>query len=160
LIPCIICEGTGRIRKERAIKVQIPAGIDSDTKLRLAGMGSPGVNMPPGDLYVQIRVLPHDRLKRSGRDLYLDHDITLKEAIYGGKAEVITLGGIIIQVDIPPEVKPGKTISVVQRAGIKDVKGSGKGNLYVTFHVVLPRIKTARAHKLVEELDLELSRNG
>lgn len=160
IIPCVKCEGTGRIRKDKYIRVQIPAGIDSDTKLRLAGMGSPGVNMPPGDLYVSINVLPHHRLKRQGKDLYTEHQITLKEAIAGGKTEIETLGGAIVSVDIPPGVQPGKTVSVVKGAGLKDIRGGSRGNLYVQFYMALPKIKTPRAHKLLEELEIELSHNN
>jgi molecular chaperone DnaJ len=123
-------------------------------------MGSPGVNMSAGDLYVQIVVLPHNRITRIGKDLHLEHSISLKEAIHGGITEVLTLGGIWIQVSIPPGVQPGKTISVVRGAGLKNLKDNTKGNLYVTLYVTLPKVKTPRAHKLLEELELELSRNS
>lgn len=159
IMPCRKCEGTGRIRKERAVKVQIPPGVDTGVKLRLSGAGSPGVNMPPGDLYVLVQVLPHQSIKREGSNLFIDHEITLKEALEGGKTEVTTLGGIIVRVDIPPGVKPGVTTAVVNDAGIKNINNNGRGNLYVKFYVALPKMKTARAKKLLEELEIELTRN-
>jgi molecular chaperone DnaJ len=159
IMPCKKCKGTGRIRKERAVKVQIPPGVDTGVRLRLSGAGSPGVNMPSGDLYVLVQVLPHQNIKREGPDLFIDHEITLKEAFEGGKTEVTTLGGIIVRVDIPPGIKPGVTTSVVDGAGIKNINNNGRGNLYVKFHVALPKIKTARAKRLLEELEIELTRN-
>lgn len=159
LVPCPACEGLGKIRKKKTVKIRIPPGINTGTKLRLAGMGSPGTNMPPGDLFVLIMIRKHDKFERNGNDLYVDHEVSLIEAIKGGITRVETLDKTPLMVSVPANVQPGKTITSIHGAGIKDINSNAKGDLYIRFWVKLPQIKTARAKKLIEELDRELSRN-
>ena len=122
-------------------------------------MGSPGTNMPPGDLFVLIMIKKHDRFERNGNDLYIDHEIPLIQAIKGGITRIEALDKTPLMINVPANVQPGKTITSIHGAGIKDINSSTKGDLYIRFWVKLPQIKTARAKKLIEELDRELSRN-
>jgi molecular chaperone DnaJ len=159
IVACRNCRGTGKARHKKTVKVHVPPGVNSGTKLRLAGMGSPGVNMPAGDLYVHIIVAPHHRFKREGKDLYVEEEISLKQAVIGGTIGVLGLNDKPFQVSVPPTIKPGVTTIKVAGAGLKSTSDDSKGDLYVILQVKLPTAKTARAQKLVEELDLELSRN-
>lgn len=156
--PCITCGGKGRTKGQRTVKVKVPAGIDNGQKLRLAGMGDGGDGESPGDLYVEILISPHRIFKRSGLDLFIDHQLSLPDAVRGGRICVPTLDGRQISVDVPPRIQPGQTVISVRGAGIKSTMRSENGDLNVTLQVKLPDVYTPRAQKLLEELMDEIDR--
>jgi molecular chaperone DnaJ len=154
LVPCIVCEGSGKVKIKRQVKVRVPIGVDTGHKLRLAGMGSPGINSAPGDLYVEIMVMSHDKFKRFGRDLHTIERIDLIKAINGGQVQIEDLTGSLISVDIPPGIQSGETV-IVNGAGVRNLLNSNRGDLHISFEVLLPKNLTPRAKKLLEELEIE-----
>jgi len=158
LSPCPSCHGTGRVHTGRQVKVRVPVGIEDGQKLRLAGAGTPGDGGAPGDLYVTIRVAKHDRFRRDGSDLYMDHVVPLAIALRGGTVAVPTLIGPSVSVDIPEKIRPGRTVVTVDGGGLSSAMIKRRGDLHVTIQVELPRIVTARGQKLLDELLDELSK--
>ena len=105
--PCQDCRGGGKVRVERTVSVKIPAGVDTGSQLRLAGEGEKGRNGgPPGDLYVVIRVRPHDVFEREGADIYLEVPVSYATLVLGGEIEVPTLDGKA-KLKIPPGTDSG-----------------------------------------------------
>jgi molecular chaperone DnaJ len=160
LRPCKDCEGTGRRKGERDVQVRIPAGIDDGQKLRLAGQGEPGVGRPPGDLFVTVRVAQHGTFLRKGQDLYVEQPVPLDVALKGGEVTVPTLGGPPLTVTVPAGMEPGKTVVPMRGAGISSLMRDDRGDLYVTLQVELPKARTPRADRLIEELVRELRKGA
>ena len=159
LRPCPVCRGDGNVRSEREIKMRIPAGIEDGQKLRLAGQGEPGVGRPPGDLFVTVKVVQHELFLRKGQDLYIEHRIPLTVALRGGPVDVPTLGGPPFPMAVPAGgVESGKTVVAVRGAGLTSPSRKMRGDMYVTVHVDVPKVRTARAAKLLEELAKELEK--
>jgi len=160
LVACPACRGAGRVASERQVKVRIPVGIEDGQRLRLAGMGSSGDGRAPGDLYVTVRVAQHDRFAREGADLYTEHVIPLSVALRGGTVSVPTLDGSRVNIDIEGGVQAGKTVVTVPGAGLVGAMTKRRGDLHVAVSVDLPRIRTARGQKLLDELLDELKKNS
>src|SRR6185369_14150219 len=92
--PCTTCHGQGKIKRNKTLEVKIPPGINEGMRIRSAGNGEPGTNGgPPGDLYIEIRMKPHDIFERDGDDLHCTVPVGLTNAALGGTIEVPTLGG-------------------------------------------------------------------
>ncbi len=154
---CTSCSGSGMVKKERDVRLRIPSGIEEGQKLRLAGMGAPGVGGLSGDLYVTVRVAPHDRYRRRGRDVFVSRMVSFAEALAGRQVFVDSPDGKSHLVGVPEELVPGVTEVKVRGAGFS-TEASGAGDMRVTFQVELPKVKTARASKLLQELLDELER--
>jgi molecular chaperone DnaJ len=138
LIPCQICGGTGLVFKGENITVKIPPGVDTGSKIRIAGKGEPGTNGgPPGDLYIIAKILPHPFFERKGDDIYCEVPITISEAVLGGKIEVPTIDGKA-NMTIPESTQNGQKFRLKGK-GIPHLKSFGKGNQYVTAKIVIPR---------------------
>lgn len=136
--PCSECHGKGLKTTTNKISINIPAGVETGTKLRVAGEGDDGLNgAPSGDLYVTIKVKKHDLFKREGKDLYYELPISYVQACLGDKVEVPTIDGSV-DLTIPAGTQSGSTFKL-RGEGIKDINWSGKGNLYVKAHVVVPK---------------------
>jgi DnaJ-class molecular chaperone len=143
-------DASGASTRER-IEVKIPAGVRDGTRLRVAGKGHPGVNSGPrGDLYLRIRLKPHERLERRGDDLYADIPVPLIDAVLGGEVEVATLSGRGT-FRIPPETQNGKTFRLTGQ-GMPKMGGGGKGDFYARVKVILPDKLSDEERDLFEEL--------
>lgn len=161
LIPelCPTCNGQKQVMEVRAIKVQVPPGVDSDTQIRLTGEGGPGqTGGPKGNLFVVINVKKHEFFRRRGEDIYLDLHINVAQAALGDSIEVPTLDGDE-PLDIPAGTQPGKVFRL-RNKGVPRLDRSGRGapmgrgDQHVIIQVAVPK-------KLTEEqetLFLELSR--
>jgi len=165
---CPACRGAGRVIRERCPdcggegvteerverKVTIPAGVDRDVRVRLAGEGEPGGNGgPPGDCYCVIEIEDHPFLQREGRDLHCEVPITFSQAALGATIEVPTLDG-----PKPLEVARGTQAGDVIRVrglGMPEVRGRGLGDLHVHIHVEVPKTLSPRAEQLLRELAAE-----
>jgi molecular chaperone DnaJ len=154
---CRVCKGAGSNKFERETTVVIPPGISDGMKLRLAGMGIPG--SPPGDLFVIIRIIQENQngWKRVGEDIVISHQINLRHAILGGSTPIKLPGGREMNIEIPPGTQPGDKITI-QGEGVKAVIGSAKGDVQVIISVLLPKVLSHRARKLLDELAEETSR--
>ena len=150
--PCKDCKGTGRKRRLRKIKINIPAGIDDGQAVTLRGEGDQGVKGGPnGDLYVVVKVKPHNVFKRRDNDLLLELDISVAQAILGDEVIVPTLEG-----DVKYKIEPGTqsgTVYKLKNKGIKNVRGVGKGSLFVKVNVKIPKKINERQKELIKEFD-------
>ncbi|MDD6285928.1 molecular chaperone DnaJ [uncultured Methanosphaera sp.] len=136
--PCTECHGTGLKQTTNKLSINIPAGVETGTRLRVAGEGDDGIKgAPSGDLYVTIKVKKHDLFKRDGRNLYYELPISYVQACLGDKVDVPTIDGEV-SLKIPAGTQSESTFKI-KGEGIKDINWSGKGNLYVKVHVVVPK---------------------
>ena len=149
--PCPDCSGTGRIHKTVKIKVDIPAGVDTDSIVTLRGQGEPGVNGgPDGDLYIVVNVRPHSTYKRRGSDLYLDLPITFDQAALGAKVQVPGFGESY-SYTIPAGTQNGSSFRLKGK-GVSDPRTGRKGDLYVKVIVEVPTKLNKKQKKAIEEM--------
>ena len=152
---CTECRGQGRVEKERTIELRIPPGVDTGTRLRVAGEGEPGPNGgPPGDLYVVLDVKEHAFFERRGADLYCTIPISIAQATLGVELQVPGLGGDE-KLKIPEGTQSGAVFRV-RGKGLADPHGSGKGDLYYHVRVLTPTKLTRDQRKLIEQLGASL----
>lgn len=149
--PCKNCSGKGRSRVKRKIRVNIPAGVDNGTQLRVTGEGEGGFRGgPPGDLYVEIRVREHDEFSRHGLDLLGELEISYIQALLGAEVEVETFDGKETVV-IPPGTNSGERIRLEKR-GVPSLRGGNRGSLYYEVDVVVPKKLAKDEEKLLREI--------
>jgi molecular chaperone DnaJ len=149
--PCTECKGEGYLRKERKLKVNIPAGVDTGTRLRLTGEGQPGVNGgPPGDLYVFIAVKEHPIFDRSEADLHCTVPVNIAQAALGTEIDILTFDGLQ-SVKIPEATQSGSKIKL-KHLGVPRLNSSGRGDLYVNVDVRVPTKLSREQRKLFEQL--------
>lgn len=135
---CTSCGGVGRFEKVREVKVNIPAGIDSGQRVRYDNEGHAGSNGgEKGGLYVEVRVVPHKLFSRNGFDVLLEVPISIVDATLGTTIEVPTLYGNK-EVKIPEGTQSG-TVFTIKNYGIKKLKGTGKGDMFVKVVVEVPK---------------------
>jgi molecular chaperone DnaJ len=157
--PCTSCHGEGRIKKNKVLEVNIPAGIDEGQRIRLGGKGEPGMNGgPPGDLYVEIRIKPHEVFQRDGDDLHCEVPVSLVTAALGGDVEVATLGEKV-SITVPEGTQSGKTFRL-RGKGIKGVRSSVPGDLYCHVNVETPVRLNDKQKKLLREFEASLKEGG
>jgi len=150
--PCRTCGGKSTVPKSDRINVKIPAGVDNGSKVRVAGMGGPGLQGGPmGDLYIVTKVRPHHYFERKGDNLYSDAHITMNEAILGEKIEIPTVDGMV-SLTIPPGVQTGQQLKLKGK-GVPHLGGGGIGDHYVTIKVMTPMGVTERGKELLREFD-------
>ncbi|MCL6447023.1 MAG: molecular chaperone DnaJ [Armatimonadetes bacterium] len=148
--PCGVCRGVGKVRRTRTIHVKIPPGVDTGTRLRVAGEGEAGLRGgPPGDLYVYLNVRPHRLFKREGNDIICEVPISFAQAALGDELEVPTLEGTA-KVRIPEGTQHGTEFRL-RGKGIPDLNGYGRGDQYVRVKVVTPTRLTERQKQLLRE---------
>lgn len=151
--PCQTCAGSGRRERTSKIKIRIPPGVDTGTRLRSVGNGEGGIRGgPSGDLYVILHVRSHDIFERDGDDLVCDVPISFAQAALGAEIDVPTLTGKA-QIRIPPGTQPG-TIFRIKGKGVKNLQGYGSGDLHVRVAVEVPaRLSSVQRAKLQEFAD-------
>jgi molecular chaperone DnaJ len=148
---CKNCKGEGATRTDRRLKVNIPAGVDTGTQMRLAGEGQPSMNGgPPGDLYVVLRVGEHPVFERHEHDLHCTVTINVAQAVLGTEIELETIDGKEI-IKIAEGTQPGEQLRLRGR-GVPRVNSSGRGDLYVHIDVRIPEKLTKEQRKLFEQL--------
>ena len=151
---CTTCGGDGVTQEHVERRVTIPAGVDSDVRVRLAGEGEPGGNGgPPGDCYCVIEIEEHPFLTRDGRDLHCEVPITFSQAALGATVDVPTLDGAK-PLQIARGTQPGDVIRV-RGLGMPEVRGRGIGDLHVHVHVEVPKALSPKAESLLRELAAE-----
>jgi len=150
--PCQTCAGAGRVRKHKTLSVKIPAGVDQDDRIRLAGEGEAGVNGgPPGDLYVVVNLKAHPVFQRDGADLHCEMPISFATAALGGEIEIPTLDGHA-KIRIPSETQTGQVFRLKNK-GIRPVRGSVIGDLYCHVALETPVKLTSRQKELLREFE-------
>ncbi len=148
--PCPDCKGTGKVMRVRRLDVKVPAGVDNDSRLRLAREGHAGENGgPPGDLYVFIRVKQHPEFTREGNEIHLERTISVTQAALGTELTVPTLDGDS-KLRIPPGTQGG-TVFRLKGKGMPDVRGFGRGDQHVRVNVTIPTRLNDKQRELLRE---------
>jgi len=138
-------------RSER-MSVKIPKGMTEGKKLRIPGKGQPSpFGGPPGDLFIQAKIMPDALFRAEGRDVYTEREIKLSEAILGTRISVPTLGAKHLSLKIPPGTRHGTKMRLGGH-GLPAMKGDTKGDLYVTILVSIPKTLSHQQRELVEQL--------
>jgi molecular chaperone DnaJ len=151
--PCRKCSGQGRVTEERSLSVNIPAGIEDGTRIRLAGEGEAGLRGgPPGDLYIFLSVRPHEFFQRDGADLYCKVPISVTTAALGGSFEVATLDGTQTRVKIPEGTQNGRQFRL-RGKGMPVLRQPQVGDLYIQVAVETPQNLTKKQRELLEEFE-------
>lgn len=154
--PCSACQGKGKVRRLRTVRIKVPAGVDDGSVLRLAGEGELGARGgPPGDLYVTIRVQPHKIFKREGDDVICEVPISFVQAALGDEIEVPTLEGPV-SFKIPEGTQPGAVFRLKGK-GIPHLRGYGRGDQIIKVNVVIPTKLTDKQKELLRKFE-EISR--
>lgn len=134
---CGTCHGTGKVKKQRTIHIKVPAGVDDGAQLRVSGEGEAGTRGgPPGDLYVVIRVNPHDFFEREGDDIYCEVPLTFAQVALGDEIEIPTLTERV-RLKIPAGTQTG-TYFRLKGKGVPRLRGYGQGDQHVKVTVVTP----------------------
>lgn len=150
--PCKTCHGNGRVQEDKVLEVSIPAGVDNGDRIRLAGEGEAGpAGSPPGDLYVEVRVRPHEIFTREGDDLHCEVPIRISQAALGDSVRVPTLNGEA-EIRVPAETQSGKVFRL-RGKGVKSVRSHSEGDLYCTAVVETPINLTAEQRSLLEQFE-------
>lgn len=149
---CTACKGKGKVKKNKTIEVNIPAGIDTENRLRVAGKGEAGENGGnPGDLYIEFTVKEHELYERVDDDIYITLPLTIPEATLGCKKEIPTPYGNIF-LTIPEGTNTDDKLRVKGK-GITNVTTKKKGDLYIVAKVIIPDKLSREQKKLIEKLD-------
>jgi molecular chaperone DnaJ len=152
---CPDCRGQGRLERERTIELRVPPGVDTSTRLRVAGEGEPGPNGgPAGDLYVVLEVKEHAFFERRGADLYCTIPVSIVQAALGTELQVPGLTGEE-KLKIPEGTQSGAVFRIKGK-GMPDPRGGGRGDLYYHVRVMTPVKLTREQRKLVEQLGTTL----
>ncbi|MFD1697101.1 molecular chaperone DnaJ [Roseibium aestuarii] len=153
--PCDKCAGAGRVTQERTLSVNIPAGIEDGTRIRLAGEGEAGLRGgPAGDLYIFLSLKPHSIFQRDGADLYCRVPISMTTAALGGEFEVPNLDGGTSRVKVPDGTQTGKQFRLRSK-GMPVMRSSQMGDMYVQVTVETPSNLTKRQRELLAEFEKE-----
>ena len=151
--PCKTCHGAGRVEKERSLSVNIPAGVETGTRIRLAGEGEAGMRGgPTGDLYIFIEVGEHRLFQRDGTNLYCRVPVSMVDASLGGDIEVPTIDGGRSRVKIPEGSQSGRQMRL-RGKGMPALRGSNHGDMFIELSVETPVKLTSKQKELLREFD-------
>jgi molecular chaperone DnaJ len=151
--PCTKCRGAGRVEKDRSLSVNIPAGVETGTRIRLAGEGEAGMRGgPSGDLYIFIEVQEHELFERDGPNLFCRVPVTMGNAALGGSIEVPTIDGGRGRVQIPSGSQSGRQMRL-RGKGMPHLRGGATGDMIIELAVETPVNLTSRQKELLREFE-------
>jgi molecular chaperone DnaJ len=151
--PCKACAGAGRVQKDRSLSVNIPQGVETGTRIRLAGEGEAGLRGgPTGDLYIFIEVADHPIFQRDGSNLFCRVPVSMAEAALGGEIEVPTIDGGRSRVKVPEGSQSGKQMRL-RGKGMPALRGGAWGDMFIELAVETPVNLTARQKEILREFD-------
>ena len=157
--PCPACHGHGRYEDYKTLSVKIPAGIDQDDRVRLAGEGEAGIGGgPPGDLFVQVNIKPHPLFTRDHGTLYCATPVSFTTAALGGEIEVPTLNGVV-RLHIPEGSQNGQSLRLKGR-GVKTLRNASPGDLICKLAIETPKKLTAHQKELLKTFETSLDEDG
>ncbi len=149
---CKTCNGEGRIGKNSKLKVKIPAGVENNSKIRIAGKGNSGISGgKPGDLIITISVSPHRYFKRQGYNIEIELPVTYAEAALGAKIEIPTIEGKTL-LKIPPSTNSGQKMRLKNR-GVINPKTKSKGDMYISIKIIPPSIKAIEVREMLKKIE-------
>jgi molecular chaperone DnaJ len=150
--PCEACSGAGRVLEERSLDIEVPAGIHDGQRIRVSGEGHAGpLGGQSGDLYVLVRIRPHERLVREGDDVYSTVDLTMTEAALGKRMNVLTLDGEV-ELEFAAGTQPGE-VRRLRGRGMPVLQGFGRGDHRVLVNVAVPRQLNEEQRRLLAEFE-------
>ncbi len=153
--PCRACGGAGVVRKDRTLNVNVPAGVETGTRIRLAGEGEAGLRGgPPGDLYIFIEVENHPIFQRENQDLYCRIPVSMTSAALGGEIDAPTIDGGRTRVKVPAGVQSGKQLRL-RGKGMPALRGSVFGDLYIELAVETPVNLSSKQRELLRQFEEE-----
>ncbi|MBO1328039.1 molecular chaperone DnaJ [Acetobacter suratthaniensis] len=153
--PCKACHGEGTVERERVVEVQVPAGVEDGTRIRMTGSGEAGANgVPPGDLYVHVSVLEHELFQRDGANVYCRVPLRMGQAALGTEIEVPVIDGSRANVKIPAGTQGGAHFRL-RGKGFSVLRSSARGDMYIQVTVETPQHLTKRQRELLEEFEKE-----
>jgi molecular chaperone DnaJ len=157
--PCKKCHGQGKVKTQKTLEVNIPAGIEDGMRIRNSGKGEPGINGgPAGDLYVEIHIKRHNVFEREGTDLHCTIPLSFTKAALGGEIEVPTLHGKATM-NIPEGTQTGQRFRL-RGKGMPHVRSASTvGDLYVHVELEVPVKLNAEQKQLIEQLETSLNSN-
>ncbi len=151
--PCKTCAGVGRVEKDRSLSVNIPPGVETGTRIRLAGEGEAGLRGgPAGDLYIFIEVQAHDLFERDGRDLFCRVPVSMATAALGGDVEVPTIDGGRSRVKVPSGSQTGRQMRLKSK-GMPAIRGGNPGDMFLEIAVETPVNLTSEQKELLREFE-------
>jgi molecular chaperone DnaJ len=151
--PCASCAGSGRVTRERTLSVNIPAGVEDGTRIRLAGEGEAGVRGgPPGDLYIFLSIGAHPFFQREGADLHCRVPVSMVTASLGGEFEVPTIDGGKTKVKVPEGTQSGRRFRLTGK-GMPVLRSRQSGDMYVQVVVETPQKLTKKQRELLAEFE-------
>lgn len=151
--PCKTCAGQGRVQKDRSLSVNIPAGVETGTRIRLAGEGEAGMRGgPTGDLYIFIEVQEHALFQREANNLFCRVPVSMVDAAMGGDIEVPTIDGGRSRVKIPEGSQTGRQMRL-RAKGMPALRSGGPGDMFIEITVETPVKLTTKQKELLVEFD-------
>ena len=151
--PCRSCSGAGRVEKDRSLSVNVPAGVETGTRIRLSGEGEAGMRGgPAGDLYIFIEVEEHKIFNRDGLNLFCRVPVSMSSAALGGDIEVPTIDGGRSRVKIPQGSQSGRQMRL-RGKGMPAIKSSHSGDMFIELAVETPVNLTSRQKELLREFE-------
>ncbi|MGH6814606.1 MAG: molecular chaperone DnaJ [Hyphomicrobiaceae bacterium] len=151
--PCAECHGSSRVTKKRTLSVDIPAGVENGTRIRLAGEGEAGMRGgPPGDLYIFLSIAPHDFFQRDGADIFCRVPISMVTAALGGHIDAPTVAGNVTRVKIPEGTESGKQFRL-RGKGMPVLRSKMHGDMYIQVDVETPKKLTRHQRELLQQFE-------
>jgi molecular chaperone DnaJ len=151
--PCRVCGGAGREQKEKKLFVNIPAGVETGTRIRLTGEGEAGLRGgPAGDLYIFIEVADHPLFQRDGIDLFCRVPVSMVSAALGGEIEVPTIDGGRSRVKVPDGSQSGRQMRL-RNKGMPALRGGSSGDMYIELAIETPVKLTSKQKELLKEFE-------
>jgi molecular chaperone DnaJ len=158
--PCVGCNGAGRITKERTLSVNIPAGVEDGTRIRLAGEGEAGLRGgPTGDLYIFLTVTPHEMFQRDGSNIFCRVPIPMTTAALGGQIDVPTVDGGKTRLKVPEGCEAGKQFRLKGK-GMPVLRSKVFGDMYIQVEVETPKNLNAKQRQLLEDFEKASSKEN
>ncbi|WP_206934238.1 molecular chaperone DnaJ [Roseococcus thiosulfatophilus] len=158
--PCKVCQGAGRVQRDRTLNVTIPAGVEDGTRIRLSGEGEAGLRgAPAGDLYVDIGVHAHPIFQREGPNIMVRVPLRMTQAALGGAVEVPSIDGSRASVKIPAGTQTGDNFRL-RGKGFSVLRSAARGDMYVQVVVETPQNLTPKQRELLEAFEAEAAKGG
>jgi len=158
--PCRICQGAGTVQRERTLSVQVPAGVEDGTRIRLTGEGEAGgPGAAAGDLYVHVGIQAHEIFQRDGANIFCRVPLRMSQAALGGEVEVPAIDGSKARVKIPAGTQTGEQFRL-RGKGFSVLRSAARGDMYIQVAVETPQHLTKRQRELLEEFESEAKGNG
>ncbi len=153
--PCRACRGSGRVHREKTLQVNVPAGVEDGTRIRLGGEGEAGLNgAPPGDLYIFLSVTPHRIFQRDGADIHCQVPIRMTTAALGGQIEVPSIDGGRAKITIQAGAQSGQRFRLKGK-GMSVLRSKSRGDMYIHAKVETPVHLTKKQQELLREFEKE-----